>query len=69
MRVASDHAARTRVLGLGAARSTVTFSAQQKGQDSHHFPFSMAICFFSTIFRHIHLLDVQKPMGFDSEVQ
>jgi len=30
---------RTRVLGLGAARSTVTFSAQQKGQDYHHFPF------------------------------
>ena len=29
----------TRVLGLGAARSTVTFSAQQKGQDYHHFPF------------------------------
>ena len=25
--------------------------------------------FFSTIFRHIHLLDVQKPMDFDSEVR
>ena len=44
---------RTRVLGLGAARSTVTFSAQQKGQDYHHFPFSMAIWVFFPPFSDI----------------